>query len=276
LSLLQIKYLYTSYEEYCLLDSSLLINHVTTVKSVFSIIALLMLALLMTATTSFHAALAQPIVDGSSNMTMEKGGSDSGGGAGMNFNPMSFANNMFNASSLYGSVGISMVNGVKVTSINLLENNEISVTLRHSAAAANNLNASTMSAPPRVTVTVMRAPLNLKDLMSLASESSKMMTASNTSNPMMMGGSPLDGLSGTVDKGTNNVNPLSFLTHLQIGSSSTIANADWKLPQIVRMGLTGMMGRTNNNDNNTLTASTADFIIVSVIPYTGKSTSSAG
>ena len=247
----------------------------TAVKSVFSLIALLMLALLMTATTSFHAALAQPIVDGS-NMTMGKGGSDSGGGAGMNFNPMSFANNMFNASSLYGSVGISMVNGVKVTSINLLENNEISVTLRHSAAAANNFNASTMSAPPRVTVTVMRAPLNLKDLMSLASESSKMMTASNTSNPMMMGGSPLDGLSGTVDKGTNNVNPLSFLTHLQIGSSSTIANADWKLPQIVRMGLTGMMGRINNNDNNTPTASTADFIIVSVIPYTGKSTSSAG
>jgi hypothetical protein len=275
LSLLQIKYLYTSYEEYCLLDSSLLINHVTTVKSVFSLIALLMLALLMTATTSFHAALAQPIVDGSSNMTMEKGGSDSGGGAGMNFNPMSFANNMFNASSLYGSVGISMVNGVKVTSINLLENNEISVTLRHSAAAENNLSASIMSAPPRVTVTAMRAPLNLKDLMSLASESSKMMTASNTSNPMMMGSGPLDGLGGAVDKGTNNVNPLSFLTHLQIGSSSTIANADWKLPQIVRMGLTGMMGRTNN-DNNTPTASTADFIIVSVIPYTGKSTSSAG
>ncbi len=236
-----------------------------------------MLALLMTATTSFHAALAQPIVAGS-NMTMGKGGSDSGGGgAGMNFNPMSFANNMFNASSLYGSVGISMVNGVKVTSINLLENNEISVTLRHSAAAANNLNASIMSAlPPRVTVTAMRAPLNLKDLMSLASESSKMMTASNTSNPMMMGSGPLQGLGGEVDKGTNNVNPLSFLTHLQIGSSSTIANADWKLPQIVRMGLTGMMGRTTNNDNNTSTASTADFIIVSVIPYTGKSTSSAG
>ena len=279
LRLLQIKYPYTSYEEYCLLDSSLFLNHMTAVKSVFSLIALLMLALLITGTTSFHAALAQPIMDGSNMMSMGKGGS--GGGAGMNFNPMSFANNIFNASSLYGSVGISMVNGVKVTSINLLDNNEISVTLRHSAAAANNLNASIMSAPPRVTVTAMRAPLNLKDLMSLASESSKMMmTASNTSNPMMMGGGPLQGLRGAVDKGTNNVNPLSFLTHLQIGSSSTIANADWKLPQIVRMGLTDMMGRTssssNNNNNNTSTASTADFIIVSVIPYTGKSTSSAG
>ena len=257
LRLLQIKSPYTSYEEYCLLDSSLFLNHMTAVKSVFSLIALLMLAFLITGTTSFHAALAQPIVDGS-NMTMRKGGSDGAGGAEMNFNPMSFANNMFNASSLYGSVGISMVNGVKVTSINLLENNEISVTLRHSAAAANNLNASIMSVPPRVTVTAMRAPLNLKDLMSLASESSKtMMTASNTSNPMMMGGGPLQGLRGAVDKGTNstnNVNPLSFLTHLQIGSSSTIANADWKLPQIVRMGRTN--NNNNNNNNNTSTAST--------------------
>jgi len=36
-----------------------------------------------------------------------------------------------------------MVNGVKVTSISLLENNEIAVTLRHYAAAntANNVNA---------------------------------------------------------------------------------------------------------------------------------------
>src|SRR5947209_8032784 len=110
-----------SIHKLCLLDSSLFLNHVMAVKSVFSLIALLMLALLITGTTSFHAALAQPIVDGSNNMTMGKGGG--GGDTGMNFNPMSFANNMFNASSLYGSVGISMVNGVKVTSINLLENN---------------------------------------------------------------------------------------------------------------------------------------------------------
>ena len=166
--------------------------------------ALLMLATLITGATSFQTTLAQPIM-GDSNMSM--GNHGDGGGAGMNFNPMSFANNIFNASSLYGSVGISMVNGVKVTSINLLENNEISVTLRHSAAAdtaaANNINASTMSAPPRVTVTAIRAPMNIKDLMSLASQSSKMMTANNTSNtmsnPMMMGGGPLQGFGGAID-----------------------------------------------------------------------------
>ena len=248
----------------------------TAIKSVFSLITWLMLATLITGATSFHTTLAQPIM-GDSLMGM-----GNGGGAGMNFNPMSFANNIFNASSLYGSVGISMINGVKVTSINLLDNNEIAVTLRHSAAAntatSSNVNASTtMSAspPPRVTVTAIRVPMNLKDLVSLASQSSKMMAANNNtsntvSNSMMMGGgSPLQGYGGASNS-TNNINPLSFLTALQIGSSSTIANADWSSPQIVRMGLTGMMGGTNNNTASK--ASTADFIIVSVIPYTGKST----
>jgi hypothetical protein len=248
---------------------------VTAIKSTFSLMVLLMLATLITEATSFQPTLAQPIM-GDSNMSMVNGGC-----SGINFKPMSFANNIFNASSLYGSVGISMVSRVKVTSINLLENNEISVTLRHSAAAdtatPNNVNASAMSPPPsRVTVTAIRAPMNLKDLMSLASQSSKMMGDNNTSNtmsnPMMMGGGPLQRFGGAVDNGTNNVNPFSFLTDLQIGSSSTIANADWSSPQIVRMGLTGMMGSTNNNNNNnTSTASTADFIIVTVIPYTGKS-----
>jgi hypothetical protein len=50
-----------------------------------------------------------------------------------------------------------------------------------------------------------------------------------------------------------------------------MANADWALPKTVRMGLTSMMDSTENN-NNMPTASTADFLIVSIIPYTGKST----
>ena len=251
------------------------------IKPFSGFIVLLMLATLITvATLTIQKALAQPMAgDGTMSMTNSSGSSD-----GMNFNPMSLANNLSKASSLYGSVGISMVNGVKVTSINLLENNEISVTLRHFPATAdtsNSLSATTMSSalPPRVTVTAIRVPMNLKDLISLASsESSKMMTgnmSTTMSNPMMMGGGPLQGFGGAAGNGTNNFNPLSFLTDLQIGSSSTVANADWSSPQIVRMGLTGMMGRTNNNSS---AASTADFIIVSVIPYTGKSitTSPAG
>jgi hypothetical protein len=246
----------------------------TAKKSVFSLMALLILSTVIAGATFFQTTVAQPMI-GDSSMRMGNSGS-----SGMDFNPMSFANNLSNASSLYGSVGISMVNGVKVTSINLLENNEIAVTLRHFPATAdtsNSLSATTVSSalPPRVTITAIRVPMNLKDLMSLASsESSKMMTgnmSTTMSNPMMMGGGPLQGFGGAAGNGTNSFNPLSFLTDLQIGSSSTVANADWSLPQIVRMGLTGMMGRTNNSS----AASTADFIIVSVIPYTGKSTTTS-
>jgi hypothetical protein len=257
---------------------------VTAIKSVFSsLTALLMLATLITGATSFQTTFAQPMM-GESNMGVGNGG----GAGGMNFNnPMSFANNIFNASSLYGSVGISMVNGVKVTSISVLENNEISVTLRHSAAtpssnattAGNNVNASTTmssssSLPQRVTVTAIRIPMNLKDLLALASQSSKMATnnssSTNTNNPFMMGGMQGYGPAANNNNTSsmNNINPLSFITKLQIGSSSTMANADWALPQTVRMGLTSMMG--SSIENNMSTPSTADFIIVSVIPYTGK------
>jgi hypothetical protein len=259
---------------------------VKVIKSVFSsLTALLTLATLITGATLFQTTLAQPMM-GESNTGMGNGG----GAGGVNFNnPMSFANNIFNASSLYGSVGISMVNGVKVTSISVLENNEISVTLRHSAAATpsskaatagNNVNASTTisssSLPQRVTVTAIRIPMNLKDLLALASQSSKMAnnnSSTNTNNQFMTGSMQGFGSAANNNNNTNslnNINPLSFITKLQIGSSSTMANADWKLPQTVRMGLTGMMG--NNENNMPTTPSTADFIIVSVIPYTGKST----
>ena len=246
--------------------------------------ALLTLATLITGATSFQTTFEHPMMS-ESNMGMGNGGN-----AGMNFNnPMSFANNIFNASSLYGSVGISMINGVKVTSISVLENNEISVTLRHSTAtpsstattASNNVNASTRmssssSLPQRVTVTAIRIPMNLKDLLALASQSSKMATnnnnsSANTNNPFMMGG--MQGFGSAANNNSksslNNINPLSFITKLQMGSNSTMANADWALPQTVRMGLTSMMGSI---ENNMPTPSTADFIIVSVIPYTGKST----
>jgi hypothetical protein len=226
---------------------------------------LLILTAIIATTNSIQTTLAQPIMDANSMRTAN-------GGTGMNFNPLSMANNMLNASSIYGSVGISTVNGVKVTSINLLGNNEISVTLKHLAPSVNDVNANTMSSPPRVTVTAIRAPMNLKDLMTLASESGKMMThnTNNTMiNPMMMGG-PMQGFGGFgggANNDTNKVNPFSLLTALQIGSSSTAANANWNLPQVVRMGLTGMLGTTNTNDS---TAATADFVIVTVIPYTGK------
>src|SRR6266571_1655483 len=65
-----------------------------------------------------------------------------------------FMNNIFNGSSLSGVVGISSVNGVKVTGVNL-GNNEISVTLRHLPTTGIN---DVTRIPPSVTVTVIRLP----------------------------------------------------------------------------------------------------------------------
>jgi hypothetical protein len=60
----------------------------------------------------------------------------------------------------------------------------------------------------------------------------------------------------------NDLDPLSFINDIQIGSNS-IVNDNWKLPQSVRLGLTSIIS------SNKPTTSTADFVIVTVIPYTG-------
>jgi hypothetical protein len=174
-----------------------------------------------------------------------------------------FTNNIFNGSSLSGIVGISSVNGVKVTGVNL-GNNEIAVTLGHMLTTGIN---NVSSVPTSVTVTVIRLPMSLKDLMSLAAASGSMggnstsMMITNNANPFnaLIG----QGFSGVGANGTTQNNPLkAFLKNIQIGSSS-ILNADWRLPQTTTMGL---IGASNGSSSN----STADFVIVTVVPFTGK------
>jgi hypothetical protein len=66
------------------------------------------------------------------------------------------------------------------------------------------------------------------------------------------------------------LNPFSLLSNLQIGSS-TLIDVDWSEPQTVTMDLIGS-DRTNQEqeqDLNSANATMADFVLVSVIPYTG-------
>ncbi len=182
-----------------------------------------------------------------------------------------FTNNLFNGSSLSGIVGISSVNGVKVTGVNL-GNNEISVTLRHILTTGIN---NVSSVPPSVTVTVIRLPMSLKDLMSLAAASGSMggnstsMMMTNNSNPLnAMIGQGFSGVGANATTQNNPLKALAFLKNIQIGSSS-ILNADWKLPQTTTMGL---IGASNGSSSN----STADFVIVTVVPFTGKTNNLTG
>jgi hypothetical protein len=220
--------------------------------------ALALLMLLMTSTTFSSPALAEPQLLHSSH------------GGAMALGSTNFMNGIFNASSISAIVGISMVNGVKVTGGNL-GNNEISVTLKHVTTSNNS------SLVPSVTVTVLRLPIDLKSLMSLAgaarstggNTTSTMMA--NNSNPMnAMMGQGFNGLGGGLANATTLNSPfkaLEFLKNIQIGSSSII-NADWRLSQTTTMGLIGA--------NGTSIPSSADFVIITVIPYTGKNSNLTG
>jgi hypothetical protein len=195
----------------------------------------------------------------------------------------SFTNSIFNGTSIFGGVGTSMVNGVKVSGISLDSNGtRLSVTLsgtptqmleRNSTISLTNNTTSTVTTTNpeslnSVSVIAMGIPINLADILSLAQASSSQ---------------GLDGSLMTEDMGFNqdsifpsdSFNPFSLLSSMQIGSSS-LTNADWSVPQTVTMDLVG--GNNNYEQqqqsysaNNT---SAADLLFVSVIPYTGSDNNS--
>lgn len=199
--------------------------------------------------SSISPAIAQPSLSSSSGL----------GSNGMDLGSMNFINNMSKGSSLFGTIGMSMVDGVKVTGVNFLQNNEVSVTLRHIMTTPRNA-----TLPGSVTVMAIRVPTNLSDLMSIAGAAA---ASNKTSNGNMNIMNAMQGYGATrnATSSMNNFNPLVFLKNIQIGSSD-IVNANWRLPQSVAMGLVG----SGSNDKPS-SPQTADFIIVTVIPFTGKS-----
>ena len=184
----------------------------------------------------------------------------------MTFGSPDFMNSIFNASSISGIVGISMVNGVKVTGENL-GNNEISVTLKHVTTSSNS------SLVPSVTVITLEYRWILKALMSLlhcrtGGNNTGMLMTNNTNPINAMMGQGFRGLGANTTTQNNPFKALGFLGNIQIGSSS-IVNADWRLPQTSTMGLIG-------GSSTSTTSSSADFVIITVIPYTGKTSNLSG
>jgi hypothetical protein len=66
---------------------------------------------------------------------------------------------------------------------------------------------------------------------------------------------------------SDSFNPISLLSDLQIGSSS-ITNADWSVPQTATMDLVGGNNNQHQKQPYSNNTSAADFLLVSVIPYT--------
>jgi hypothetical protein len=191
----------------------------------------------------------------------------------------SFANSIFNGTSTFAGVGTSIVDSVKVSGISLDEShNQLSVTLSRTATQVeegnNNVTSTDTTMPASdipnsdsVSVIAMRIPISTSDILSMAAASS----SSSSLNT-------LDGRIGdnAIENELNSFpsdgfNPFSLLSNLQIGSS-TLIDVDGSEPQTVTMDLIGSDGTTNQEqeqDLNSANATTADFVLVSVIPYTG-------
>jgi hypothetical protein len=195
----------------------------------------------------------------------------------------SFADSIFNGTSTFGGVGTSIVNGIEVSGITIDKSqNRLSVILSNTATEVgidNNITGTetttttastspTTAASNSVSIIAMRIPINIADILSMA--------AASSSNDNVL-------VNATGDFGENqddafssdSFSPFSLLSNLQIGSSILI-DVDWSEPQMVSMDLVGGSGSRGtsqeqeeqpqlNSDNMT----TADFVLVSVIPYTG-------
>ena len=199
----------------------------------------------------------------------------------------SFAGSVFNATSIFGGIGTSMVNGIEVSGIGLDKGqNRLYVILSDTAAPqvriGNNVTSSdtinTTSSTVNstsVSIIAMRIPINMADILSLAA-------ASSSSNDDIFSNTLRNTSENEFDAfPSNRINPFSLLSNLQIGSS-TLIDPDWSVPHTVTMDLIGS-GVTNQEQQQQqqqpLTSDNegmANLLLVSVIPYTGLGNGSLG
>lgn len=170
-------------------------------------------------------------------------------------------------SSLSNILGISLVNGIKVSGINVGDT-DMSVTLRYQAVGgnvSNTGNASSLSLP--VTIIATKLPVsNLTQLLSMV-EAMRNLATTATSNANPMGSILGQPGSSNAAMESNAAQILTLLRNIQIGIASVV-NANWTLPQTVSMGLFGGL-REMGAASITTTAPT-DLVIVIVVPFQGE------
>lgn len=161
--------------------------------------------------------------------------------------------NLLTGKAILGTIGVSMVENVAISGVQLINESTISVTLRHDIE--NN-------AVFPVTVIAYKISLNNSDIGSV------MQSASNSNNfmsfnPSMNSLQRDNGTSSLFEEPRstsqmNKENPLAIFDKIQIGSSS-LTNRNWVSPNTVTMS---MIKNLNYHSN-------FDFILVMAIPYTG-------
>lgn len=191
----------------------------------------------------------------------------------------SFANSIFNGTSTFTGVGTSIVDGVEVSGISLdKRQNQLSVTLSRSATqvegADNNITSTdttiTSSSIPNfnsVSVIAMRIPISMSDILSIAAASSSS-SSSSSLNALDSGIGDSTAENQLDSLPLDSFNPFSLLSSMQIGSS-TLIDVDWSEPQTVTMDLVGSSRTNQEQQLNSSSATRADFVLISVVPYTG-------
>lgn len=157
--------------------------------------------------------------------------------------------------SLSKIVVISLVEGIKVSGINIGDT-DLTLTLKRYSAETNITSSGNISSVP-VTLLVTKLPVsNITQVISASESAKSLSAASSSSDPTS---SLLGGTAPSASSGSAALDILSILKDLQIGTAS-IVNANWTTPQTISMGLLG----TRN-----AAPAPSELILVTVIPFQG-------
>jgi hypothetical protein len=221
-------------------------------------VSLVLFGLLIALTAFPTVALAQS----SQQPTMGSSSSKGSSAAPSNLNSAKLLNRLEKIPSLSNIVGVSMVDGIKVSGINVGDT-DLSVTLRRQITTTTTPNNTTSNMSSSLPVTVIAAKLpitNLTQLLSTVEATRSLAMATSSANPM-------DASTGQIGSNaeiqSNAFQILSLLKNIQIGAGS-IVNANWTLPQTISMGFLGL-------GNRIAASATSDFVLVVVVPFQGES-----
>jgi hypothetical protein len=167
--------------------------------------------------------------------------------------------------SLSNIVTMSLVDGIKVSGMNLGAT-DLTLTLKRQTVGTDLTSSGNASSLP-VTILVTKLPVNnLTQLISTAGSTIQLAQASRNADPTssVIGGQSI--LGGGADSssaaGANALQILNLLKDVQIGTASII-NANWTNPQTISMGLFGL-------GNRVAATAPSDFVLVTVIPFQGE------
>jgi hypothetical protein len=221
----------------------------------------LVVLLLFTSLSTVTFAQTSPTANSSATSTTTSSNATSTGAAGGS----QLLQKITTIPSLSNIVTMSLIDGIKVSGINLGAT-DLTLTLTRQTVGTNLTSPGNTTSLP-VTVLVTKLPVNnLTQLISTAESTIQLAQASRSADPtssIVGGQSILGGGAGSSSAaGANALEILNLLKDVQIGTAS-IVNANWTTPQTISMGLFGL-------GNRVAATAPSDFVLITVIPFQGE------